>query len=108
MHGLIESTRGGHAAIALVAVDAKALAGVARTLGKGAASWIKASGFAVEAAGPPTAAIFCCGAVACCWTCSAAACRWQPAARSREASKSSLGQPGSLVIAGMVNIRACP
>jgi leucyl aminopeptidase len=49
MHGLIESTRGGQAAVAVVAVDAKTLAGVARGLGKGAASWIKASGFAGEA-----------------------------------------------------------
>jgi leucyl aminopeptidase len=49
MHGLIESTRRGQAAIAIIAVDAKALSGVARSLGKGAASWIKASGFSGEA-----------------------------------------------------------
>ena len=49
MHGLIESTRGGRAATAVIAVDPKALASVARTLGKGAASWIKASGFGGEA-----------------------------------------------------------
>ena len=49
MHGLIQSTRGGQSAIAIVAVDAKTVAGVARTLGKGAANWVKASGVAGEA-----------------------------------------------------------
>ena len=49
MHGLIESPRGGSAAVAVIAVDAKTLPRVARTLGKGAASWIKASGFGADA-----------------------------------------------------------
>ena len=49
MHGLIQTPRGGRAAVALIAVDAKTLVGVVRTLGKGAASWIQASGFGGEA-----------------------------------------------------------
>jgi leucyl aminopeptidase len=49
MHGLIESKHAGQAATAIIAVDAKTLAGVARSFGKGAVSWIKASGFAGEA-----------------------------------------------------------
>jgi leucyl aminopeptidase len=49
MHGLIESTRSGNKAVAVIAVDARTLPRVAKALGKGAPSWIKASGFAGEA-----------------------------------------------------------
>lgn len=48
MHGLIQSPRDGGEAVAVIAVNSKILARVARTLGKDAATWIQASAFAGE------------------------------------------------------------
>lgn len=47
MHGLIESARGGKA-VAVIGVDKRNLRGVAEKLGKAAALWVRASGFAGE------------------------------------------------------------
>src|SRR5258706_1028034 len=47
MHGLIESARGGKA-VAVIGVDRRNLKRIAEKLGKAAAQWVGASGFAAE------------------------------------------------------------